>query len=73
MVDSNAVGVVLRSCLVLGNTIAGNGFYGVYYAVTAGDVGLANYMLINNNPSGTSQILDGVDLQPNACSDKPCH
>jgi hypothetical protein len=64
-------GVRLESGLLLGNTITGNGSYGLWDNGDA-DTGLANNIFINNNPGGTNQIAGGVVLQPNACTGLPC-
>jgi parallel beta helix pectate lyase-like protein len=73
LVASNAhYGIYLTSGLVLGNTVADNGNHGIWDDSFGGDAGLANNMLIDNNPTGSDQIAGGVNLQPNACFGRPC-
>jgi hypothetical protein len=73
LIASNLVdGILMRSGLVLGNTIAGNVLYGVNDMVAPGDVGVGNNALIGNNSGGAMQLFGTADLQPNTCSPKPC-
>jgi hypothetical protein len=71
-VTFNGAGVWLRSGLVIGNTIAGNRNYGILDRSEAMDTGIANNMLIENNPTGTSQTSRIVTVHPNTCVGKPC-
>jgi hypothetical protein len=73
IVASNQIdGVLMRSGLVLGNTIAGNVAYAVNDTVTAGDIGVGNNALIGNNAGGAKQLFGTADLHPNTCSPTPC-